>query len=307
MKYPAPAIAFLLIAVVVSAGCIELEWILGMGEEAACGGTAAKVADIDPDHCYQDAAIRKGDTELCNKIESAPPRTKCIMLIAEKNGDKSICAQMENHPGSGEYSRIECLQRVAVKTGDSSICDEIGTDSVSYMFSGMISKETCYEKTGTGTAKSLNTMYQQNKDNFVFCQDIAYAQIYGKPSTSTSGSQKSDVGSHLTNQNEYTVVASGRVEPGSAPSVDLKSGDIIVFGFDAAPDPRNAPHYAVAQGDKVAQILSWRNPSTGQQAGAYDTKDFSWFFSQRTVTNPYTKEAQTSPQIYKYYIVYRKK
>jgi|GEM_PF-1270615 len=296
-----------LFAAALVCGCMELNWVLGTGEEMACSGTAVKIANVDPDHCYQDAAIRKSDSVLCEKIESPPPRTKCYMLIAEKDGDKDVCEKMQNYPGSGEYSRLECLQRVAVKTGDPTVCDEIGTASVSYMFTGVISKETCYEKVGSVPGAPLENMYLQNKENFVFCQDLAYAQIYGKPSGSTSGAQKSDVGAHLTNPNEYYVVAQGHVEKGIAPAVDLKDGDILVLGFGEMPNPSNAPHYAVAQGGNVGQILSWKNPDTSQQQGFYDAKPLGWYFSTRTVTNPYTGAMSTSPQVYQNYIIYRKK
>jgi len=297
----------LLFAAALVCGCAQLDLVLGTGEQMACGGTAAKVANIDPDHCYQDAAIRKGDTELCKKIERAPPRTKCIMLIAEKNGDKSVCGQMEDYPGPGEYSRLECLQRVAVKTNDPTVCDLMGTASVSYMFTGEVSKQSCCKAVSSGCSSSVEQMYNKNKENFVFCQDLAYAQIYGKPSDSTTGSQKSDVGTRLTNTNEYYVVAQGRVEKGGVPQVTLKDGDILVLGFDETPDPKNAPHYVVAQGGKVGQILSWKNPNTNQQQGFYDTEDLGWYFSTRTVTNPFTKASSTSPQVYQNYIVYRKK
>jgi hypothetical protein len=196
---------------------------------------------------------------------------------------------------------------VAVKTGDPSVCDEIGTASVSYLGTGQISRETCYEKAGGKGTVSLARMYEQNPANFEFCEDLAYAQIYGRAPPATQGSHKSDVGARLTNTNEYYVVSQGYVAPGTTPNVDLKNGDILVLGFDAAPDPGNANHYAVVQGSNVSQILSWKDPATNRQAGYLDSQKLSWYFTTREVTNPYTQERKTSPQVYKYYIQYRKK
>jgi len=96
MKCYFPVLLILLLITLFCTGCLQLDWVLGTGEEMACSGTAAKLAHVDPDHCYQDAAIRKSDTALCEKIESPPPRTKCYMLIAEKDGDKDVCEKMQN-------------------------------------------------------------------------------------------------------------------------------------------------------------------------------------------------------------------
>lgn len=301
MNYSAPVLAFILRGVIVSAGCVQLEWVLGTGEEAACSGTAVKVANIDPDHCYQDAAKRKGDTELCKKIESAPPRTKCIMLIAEKNGDKSVCAQMEDYPGAGEYSRNECLQRVAVKTCDSSVCDEIGTASVSYMFTGMISKETCLEKVGGGSRQSLEQMYTKNSENFRQCQDLAYAAVFNTAPTTTRGSSKQEVGEKLLSSS-YTITSKGCVAEGASPNIPLSDGDIIVFDWDTLPDPKNGAHYAVVEKGKISQVLNFA------KGGAFNqTNDIAWFFSQRTVYDPYNNnQAMTSPKVYHCYTVYHR-
>jgi hypothetical protein len=261
--------ALLVLACVMAGGCTESDQILGTVELAACDGNAARIADIDRDHCVQDAAIRMGDVELCREIAYAPPRTKCVMLIAEKAGDATVCEQMENHPGSGEYSRLECLQRVAAKTGDASVCDTIGTDSVSYMFTGRITKETCIDAAGgPESEQSLAEIYDQNKDKYAYCQDLAYTEVFGHAPEVSGGSKKSDVGAKL--ESDYTLVYEGSVAAGSTPQVSLRDGDILVFGFSTAPDPSNAPHYAVAEGGNVLQVRTFRIPGnrkTGRDAG----------------------------------------
>jgi hypothetical protein len=288
-----------------------LDPAVGMAEQGFCTAVDPGAAGIDRDHCIQNAAIRKSDPDLCKDIEYPPPRTKCVMLIAEKEGNKAICEQMEDHPGPGEYSRLECLQRVAVKTGDSSVCDLMGTATVSYMFTGEVSKATCYEKVGTAGSPSLQQIYNKDKENFEYCQDLAYAQIFHKPPPSSEGlsafaksvqggQRKAEVGDALNTA--YKIEAQGYVVKGSAPSIDLRDGDIIVFGFDSYPDPKNAPHYAVAESGKILQVLAW-----GQGGSLDQPRDPAWFFNTRTVTNPYTGETSTSPKVYQYYIQYRKK
>lgn len=299
--------ALLILACVMAGGCTELDHLLGTVELAVCDGNAARIADIDRDHCVQDAAIRMGDVELCREIAYAPPRTKCVMLIAEKSGDAMVCDQMENHPGSGEYSRLECLQRVAAKTGDASVCDGIGNDAVSYMFTGRITKETCIAAAGgPESGQSLTAIYAHNKDKYAYCQDLAYTEIFGHAPETGDGSKKAEVGAKL--KSDYTLEYEGFVERGSTPPVTLRDGDILVLGFSGAPDPSDASHYAVADGGRVLQVLSFRNPATGKQEGTLDQpRDLSYFFTTRTVTNPYSGETSTSPQVYQYYKVYRKK
>jgi len=78
---------------------------LGDFVEFFCGIDAA-----DPDHCYQTAAVQNEKPEDCSKIEFGPPRDKCHLMIAEKNGDPTACDGMEG--GMMGYSKEECLASV---------------------------------------------------------------------------------------------------------------------------------------------------------------------------------------------------
>jgi hypothetical protein len=302
--------AVLLLAAVLSSGCFELDLLLGTGEAVICQNVPVDAVGVDRDHCVQDAAIRKSDAELCADIERPPPESKCYMLIAEKEMDPSYCEDMEDNPGpTGEYSRLECLQRVAIAAGDPSVCEKMGSARSSGMFASF-SREDCLRAVGAG--KTAVDIYNANRDRYEYCQDLAYTQIFKKPPDSTAdlgpankiaagGERKAAVGSKLLA--DYTVTAEGRVEKGSSPQVTLQDGDIIVFEFDGAPDPKNAAHYAVVQGGTIRQVLAFK------QGGALDQqpRDLSWFFDTRTVTNPYTGVTSTSPRIYQYYTVYHRK
>jgi len=233
------------------------------------------------------------------------------MLIAEKEMDPTACDQMKDHPGpTGEYSRLECLQRVAIAAGDPSVCENMESGSSSSMFSGTFSRENCLKAVGSG--KSLTDYYTQNKDQYEYCQDLAYTQIFHKPPDPTDhlsmplkaneGSKRKEaVGEKLIS--DYEVTSQGSVEKGQAPSVNLNNGDIVVFEFDHEPDPKSAAHYAVVEDGKIRQVLAF-----GQGGALDDTpRDIGWFFDTRTVTNPYTGTTSTSPRVYQYYTVYHRK
>lgn len=303
-------LALVLGAAALSAGCFEIDLILGSAEAGICTTVPLDSVGVDRDHCIQDAAIRKSDAELCADIERPPPESKCHMLIAEKEMDPAYCDRMKDNPGpTGEYSRLECLQRVAIAAADPSVCEQMGSSRSSSMFSGTFSKEDCL--TAVGTGKGVTDYYHENTDRYVYCQDLAYTEIFRKPPDSlenlgpaarayAGGQRKAEVGEKLLDG--YVVGSRGYVEKGQAPQVTLQDGDIIVFGFDAAPDPKNAPHYAVAQDGKVLQVLSF------PQGGVLDEpREIAWFFDTRTVTNPATGTTSTSPRVYQYYTVYQKK
>jgi hypothetical protein len=301
--------ALLLAALLLTGGCID--FYLGTAEVAVCQNAPVDAVGVDKDHCIQDAAIRMSDEELCSDIEKLPPESKCYMLIAEKEMDPKYCEYMKDNPGpTGEYSRLECLQRVAIASGDPSVCEMMGSASSSSMFSGTFSQANCKQAVGSG--QSTVDIYNKNKENYVFCQDLAYTEVFHKPPDSSANlgaigkaaaghQRKAEVGDKLLS--DYNVAAGGSVAQGSSPDIALQDGDIIVFGSgSSAPDPKNAQHYAVVKGGKVLQVLAF------SQGGALDQpRDLGWFFDTRTVTNPYTGTSSTSPLVYSQYTVYRKK
>jgi len=107
---------------------------------------------IDPDHCYQAIAVNLGDTSLCQNINRAAPRSKCYLLIAEKQGSTDACYLMaEPLESMDSYAQIECIQTVALKTHNSQICDEMGDRKISRMFIGLTNTSTCYQRVASGS------------------------------------------------------------------------------------------------------------------------------------------------------------
>ncbi len=298
---------FALLLLVCAAGCLEMEVIMSELSSplgSACESPAAGALDsagLDKDHCYQQVAVNAGDLSLCDKIEREPPMTKCYMLIAIKNGDSRICSKIPAASDPQSYLPLDCLWEVAQKTNDPSVCEEMGTEKISRMFVGEISKETCLAKTGGTTSAPLEQMYEKNPKNFRQCQDLAYAAVFNRPPETTTGASKAEVGNVLLSS-AYTVSSSGCVAEGAKPTVPLSNGDIIVFDWDSAPDPKNAAHYAVVENGKISQVLNFG------KGGAYNqTADIAWFFSKRTVYDPYnSNQAMMSPKVYHCYTVYHK-
>jgi hypothetical protein len=284
-------------------GCTDtIDDVVGSAEGVACEALEGS----DRDHCYQDAAVRKSDPSLCEEIEYGPPRSKCYMRIAEKDGDVSFCGDLMINPGySGEYSRLECYQRVAVATQDPAYCTLMGLDSVS-MMSGVYNKESCYGALGL-EVPSIQEIYDENPDNFLFCYDIVYTEIYDEAPPARSG--KPDIGSEkseiatLMNTAGYEESSRGYVseENPELSFMDLQEGDVILLGFDSSPDPSNSPHYAVVKDGKIWQIVHW--DEGGQLDGPRDPE---FFFKPRILTNPYSGKTYPEFKPYHYYAVYRK-
>lgn len=308
MKGRAYALVILLLSCLFTAGCLELEMLMSELEDplgSACTSPAAGAlgpAGLDEDHCYQQVAVNSGDIELCKKIQRGAPMTKCYLLIAVKNGDSSICSQIPASPDPQAYLPADCLWEVALKTGDPAVCDEFGTTKISRMFIGEISRDACLAKVGGGTASPVSQLYTGSPENFRQCQDLAYAAVFNKAPSTTTGASKAEVGERLLSS-AYTVSSKGCVAEGARPDVALSEGDIIVFDWDTLPDPKNGAHYAVVEKGKISQVLNF------DQAGAFNqTDDIAWFFSKRTVYDPYQgNKALSSPRVYHCYTVYHKK
>jgi hypothetical protein len=304
MKGYSYALVILLLCIF-TAGCMEM--IMSEFQEplgSVCTSPAARALEssgLDQDHCYQQVAVNAGDLTLCNEIKRGAPMTKCYLLIAVKYGDSSICNQIPSTSDPQAYLPIDCLWEVALKTNDPAVCAEMGTTKISRMFIGEISQETCTAKVGGGTPQSLQQMYTKKSENFRQCQDLAYAAVFNKAPSITTGSSKQEVGEKLLSSS-YTVTSKGCVAEGASPSIPLSDGDIIVFDWDTLPDPKNGAHYAVVEKGKISQILNFA------QAGAFNqTNDIAWFFSQRTVYDPYNNnQPMTSPKVYHCYTVYHK-
>ncbi|MBN2013824.1 MAG: hypothetical protein JW778_01455 [Candidatus Altiarchaeota archaeon] len=142
----------LIILLILFMGCLTwsesdmIDEVIGAVEEKTCDNFDPSTVDpsFDRDHCFKDAALRKGDPNLCAKIKSSPPKTKCYMEVAEKIGRGDLCNYLPINPGSsGEYSQIECLQKVAVKTLNGQLCEQMYEYSYSPFFGPTYNRENC--------------------------------------------------------------------------------------------------------------------------------------------------------------------
>lgn len=82
--------------------------------------------------CYEDIAIRKGDTSICNKILYSEFKDRCYGNVARVRGDSSICDKIPT-----QSIKDECYDNVAMVTKDSSICDKIQAQHL---------KDRCYKE-----------------------------------------------------------------------------------------------------------------------------------------------------------------
>lgn len=122
------------------AGCIDD--VVGNIELFICDGLEGNEAD----HCYQDAAIRMSNPEVCEDVQRAAPKSKCYLLVAEKTGDLETCEDIT--PGFATYDKQQCYQLIAIQTQNASICNMMGNyqhygNDIS---PGGISKDICLEE-----------------------------------------------------------------------------------------------------------------------------------------------------------------
>lgn len=98
-------------------------------------GLASFSCQFSPDspHCYQDAAVQRGDPSKCDKIEqkeefkkagSNPPQDKCKMMIAANKEDPSICGTLKG--GVMSYSKEDCEGTIAETATKPSTCSAMG-------------------------------------------------------------------------------------------------------------------------------------------------------------------------------------
>ncbi len=112
----------LVLTACVSAGC-------GL-DELGCE-LYGSVTEKDTAHCFQWIAVQNSNTDECEKVQSEnwagtgqnPPKDKCYLMIAEKEGDPLPCDKIEG--GMNSYSKDECYQGVGAKGGDADDCDKL--------------------------------------------------------------------------------------------------------------------------------------------------------------------------------------
>jgi len=198
-----------------------------------------------------------------------------------------------------------------------------GSGTANYMF--RVYKEGSVSATRTGTllasdprkllgaacnvpaVQNLCDLYNSASTNFKYCQHLAYAEITGSvPPTGRSIAQEKAEIKNLLDQNNYRIVYEGAIPDTYDPSNAslLEDGDIIMFYSGPPPnDPTNAPHYAVAYGGKIYQILRW--DKGGQLDGPRDLSYFA-LDNSRTLINAYTGETRVSDSPYIFFVCYNK-
>jgi hypothetical protein len=137
----------LVVIILVFSGCI------GQLEKIGCD---VLPADDTKDHCYQDAAVRMGDPNVCDKIVGYkfsgqgenPPKDKCFMRIAIDSKDPTPCSRMQG--GMYGYFPGECYQEVAIAAKNPKICDMMGDFNISRGFGAVVvDKAKCYSLVGS--------------------------------------------------------------------------------------------------------------------------------------------------------------
>lgn len=118
------------------------------------GGEKSK----DLDHCIQFFAVQAGDISQCDGIERGAPRTKCYCLIASKNNDPAVCNQVPVTSDPQAYLKNDCLWEVAVKNNNPAACEAMGSQKISRMFVGEISRQTCMQRLASGQGVGVSTL-----------------------------------------------------------------------------------------------------------------------------------------------------
>lgn len=98
-----------------------------------CGDPYGCEGEDQPHHCYQEKAEEDGDAEVCSYIgnekakelwvKSNPPKDKCYIMVAKKNGDFSVCDNVKGWEMS--YSKEDCIFEVINENGDIDGCDRL--------------------------------------------------------------------------------------------------------------------------------------------------------------------------------------
>ena len=288
-----------------SCGC--LDQAIGQAEEIACDNVdpAQINEEWNQDHCFKDAALRKNDPSLCEKIKYNPPQTKCFMELAEKLGNPRLCHEM-NPTDPAAYTQTQCLHQVAVKEKDPLICDMIGSGHYSNFIGVSYNREECYKALGL-QYRDIQEIYKSDEKNFQYCYDIVHAHLHksgpaARQGVVDSAQEKKQIYEDMIDSG-FSEAAKGWVAEGSDGStMNLRDGDIIFFADKDYPDPINAPHYAIVVDGRIWQVLNYK------QGGYLDgPRDPAYFFSPRSGTNPYTGAQWSSPKVYHFYRVYRKR
>lgn len=85
--------------------------------------------------CYEKIAIKKGKSEICDKITKKTVRDYCLRDVAEKNKDPKICKEVKD-----KIHRSNCFSDVAKKLKQHSVCDKV---------EDLLIRDNCYAYLGS--------------------------------------------------------------------------------------------------------------------------------------------------------------
>ena len=114
--------------------------------------------EFNADHCIQFFAVQAGDTSQCADVKRGAPKTKCFVMIAGNKNDPSICNKVPSTSDPQAYLKVDCLWEVAIKNNNPAACNAMGSQKLSRMFIGEMSKQTCLAKLASGDGVGRSTL-----------------------------------------------------------------------------------------------------------------------------------------------------
>ena len=114
--------------------------------------------EFNADHCIQFFAVQVGDISQCADIKRGAPKTKCYCLIASKKNDPSVCSKVPSTSDPQAYLKVDCLWEVAIKNNNQDACNAMGSQKISRMVVGEMSKQTCLARLASGEGVGESTL-----------------------------------------------------------------------------------------------------------------------------------------------------
>jgi hypothetical protein len=114
--------------------------------------------EFNADHCIQFFAVQAGDTAQCADIKRGPPKTKCFVMIAGNKNDPSLCNKIPSTSDPTAYLKVDCLWEVAIKNNNPAACNAMGSQKISRMIVGEMSKQTCLARLASGEGVGGSTL-----------------------------------------------------------------------------------------------------------------------------------------------------
>ena len=114
--------------------------------------------EFNADHCIQFFAVQAGDTAQCADIKRGAPKTKCFVMIAGNKNDPSICNKIPSTSDPSAYLKVDCLWEVAIRNNNPAACNAMGSQKISRMIIGEMSKQTCLARLASGTGVGGSTL-----------------------------------------------------------------------------------------------------------------------------------------------------